>query len=383
MTVIRDDKSGMISAQKRQALIRLQQRIEGSEAADGRHVWLWESHLGANGWLGTDDIMALTLAPGYGHFPSKGNKVLYQCLQSAGMSDLHLTFLFKTRATRAARGDLPLDWDLTERHIEYLMEEVNILSPRLIITFGSDATRILDPFLGDLDVDPMDVRPLPSPFEAARDPQALAEFTQQLALVASEWSSKTAFSCEADEGLSNELDEARDRIVTILLYDRGRQVYFWNRRYGVAGWSGTDPIFIVGSYPSRSFFPTDADIFFYGELRANWLNNAHLTDVLKASASPKDFDVLRADADVMQESKFCLAREIEIIRPRLVVVMGDKARKLIEDWLPDLRRASDLDPSDVVYISHYTAGFYPGKSHMRAQFQQEIRAVAKKFRQLD
>src|SRR5207247_2412995 len=116
-------------------------------------------------------------APGYGHFPSAGDNVLYEGLRSTAMNDIHLTFLFKARATGTARGDLPLDWQFTERNIEYLMEEVAILSPRLIIPFGSEATRILDPFLAsDLDIDPMDVRPLPSPFPAARDPQTLTEF---------------------------------------------------------------------------------------------------------------------------------------------------------------------------------------------------------------
>jgi len=329
--------------------------------------------------------MALTLAPGYGNFPSRGDTVLYECLQSSGMSDLHLTFLFKTRATGATRSNLALDWDLTLRHVEYLMEEVNIVSPRLIIPFGSDATRILDPFLGDLEVDPMNVRPLPSPFDAARDPQSFAEFRQQLDLVTAEWSNQTIpVSYEIDDALNDELYQVRDRIVNILLYDCGRQVYFWNRRYGVAGWSGTDPIFIVGSYPSHSLFPTDPDIFLYGELRANGLTNAHLTDALKASASPKDFDALRADADVMQESKFCLMREIEIIRPRLLVVMGDKARKLIEYWLPDLQREpTNLDPNSVMFISHYSKGFYNGNSHFRSVFQQELKVVGERFRALD
>jgi hypothetical protein len=163
-----------------------------------------------------------------------------------------------------------------------------------------------------------------------------------------------------------------------MLYARGRQVWIAPRRYGTAGWLGTDPIMVVGSYPSSTLLPHEADIILYRELRRNGLANAHLTDLLKTSAKDeKQLNLLLGDSGLVDLHQGYFQNEIDTLRPIVIVLMGTTLRDIFDGWLEnDL----DLRGARVHCVPHYTHPFFRKSIALLNEFCSKLTEAADDYR---
>lgn len=60
-------------------------------------VWFFPSYNGVKGYLGTQDIIFLSINPSTGVFPSWHDKQYYRQLRRYGFADAHLADVFKQR----------------------------------------------------------------------------------------------------------------------------------------------------------------------------------------------------------------------------------------------------------------------------------------------
>lgn len=144
------------------------------------------------------------------------------------------------------------------------------------------------------------------------------------------------------------------------------------RTDGVSGWYGTGPLMFVSYVPATLTrwvgTPTDN---FYRALRANGLEDSHITDLIKVRSKTEDTDALFQNASLVAKSQGYLMREIEIVRPKAIVVVGTKANEVsvgridrdgrVEPgWLKNVRGVELYRrPTGESYIRHYSQrGFF-------------------------
>jgi hypothetical protein len=136
------------------------------------------------------------------------------------------------------------------------------------------------------------------------------------------------------------LNRLRRKIIEELYVKKWHEVWFFPnfpRKYGVSGWEGTDPIIFIGLNPSTGHFPSRADCLFYGYLGRKKLrfHHAHITDLYKirASASGITDDMRNGNFSERLNRKYLL-KEIDILKPRLVVALGKRAFEILKKWIP-------------------------------------------------
>lgn len=164
----------------------------------------------------------------------------------------------------------------------------------------------------------------------------------------------------------------RTRIVRELYLYEWREVWFFPPFDGVEGWRGTQRIMFVGLNPSTGRFGTDADRLLYARLKRNGFARAHLTDVIKERAIGRDVDKIERDAARMERYRKYLRREVDIIRPRLIVAMGHRAYRFVADWLGS--------QAPVRRIPHYAARF--PSSATRRQFTAKIAGIRHEYERI-
>ncbi len=128
------------------------------------------------------------------------------------------------------------------------------------------------------------------------------------------------------------LARLRAKVIDELCVRSWHDVWFFPRWNGVQGWCGTADVFFVGSAPNFGRFPTGADKFLYGDLLENEFENSHVTDLFKTRARNEDVGVLLRDADFVRRHQEYFRRELEILRPRLVVAFGDQTETELKKW---------------------------------------------------
>jgi hypothetical protein len=117
----------------------------------------------------------------------------------------------------------------------------------------------------------------------------------------------------------------------------------------VRGFMGTDPIFIVGDQPSTSEWGPQhpGRRIFYATLQKTGLHNAHLTDLYKKRGFSSSLNQASLPDDFSDHVDF-LRKEIKILRPQLIVGLGQLAQRLLKKSLPEWR-----DPIPRIYhFSH-------------------------------
>ena len=149
-----------------------------------------------------------------------------------------------------------------------------------------------------------------------------------------------------DRAKLEKLKGLRSRIIQEEYVDNWREVWFFPKHRGVSGWRGTQDIIFVGLNPSKGHFPSQHDEFLYKQLKRNGFDRAHLTDIVKIKATRKGRGKLFQSEVTMLKHMSYLLEEIEIIHPRLVVVMGGKCRELLQEWLSE-------DVHKVRHMPHY------------------------------
>jgi len=171
------------------------------------------------------------------------------------------------------------------------------------------------------------------------------------------------------------LEDLQARIVRDLYLKEWREVWFFPSFGGVDGWCGTQRIMFVGRAPSTGHFPTEAERSsdparrLYTLLNRQGLARAHLTDAIKERVLGLAVGDIEADKARMERYRRYLEMEIDIIRPRLIVAMGERTYRIMNDWLgsdPRLRR-----------IPHYS----PRKAteDTRRHFIAELRQISREY----
>ena len=118
----------------------------------------------------------------------------------------------------------------------------------------------------------------------------------------------------------------------------------------------------AGTKTSKNPSKNPANVnFFFKELKANNFQNAHLTDLVKIRTKNAEADkVIKKN---LKEQKKYLDKEIEILKPKLIVVMGNRCREFIEGF----------GYKNCHFIIHYSARF------LRPRFKKEMINVKKKY----
>jgi uracil-DNA glycosylase len=148
--------------------------------------------------------------------------------------------------------------------------------------------------------------------------------------------------------MKRRLDHLREAIISELCVKRWYDVWFFPKSDGVNGWGGTDQVMFIGLNPSSGRFPSRATDLFYRELKRHGFGNAHLTDVFKIRSTPAELKSIRDNATLVGLHREYLSKEIDILKPDLLVALGDDTFKILQSWLGPIRRPR------LVKIHHYS-----------------------------
>ena len=152
------------------------------------------------------------------------------------------------------------------------------------------------------------------------------------------------------------LRELRRQIIDEVWVRDWREVWFYPARDGVMGWEGTQDIMFVGINPSTGHSFSKNDDFYYAELAKNGFANAHLTDVVKERATATEREVLLDDPATMRRHQGYFMDEIDIVRPRMIIPVGQRAARVLSLWLPGDDRLWLPHPTDKRRrVPHYSA----------------------------
>ncbi len=92
----------------------------------------------------------------------------------------------------------------------------------------------------------------------------------------------------------------------------------------VKGFLGTGDIMFVGERPSTGEFGSRSDLLLYTLLEKYGVADAHLTDIIKTRGKVGE----RYPDDIAQHRRV-FDREMEIVKPRLVIAFGQKVHDLL------------------------------------------------------
>lgn len=110
-------------------------------------VWFFPELDGVKGWRGSAPIMFVGLNPSTGNFPSKADRLFYDSLSQNGLSDAHITDLLKIRLDGESVQETFAIPELVQSHKAWLMEEVRLLEPHIIVALGHKTLKVLTTWL--------------------------------------------------------------------------------------------------------------------------------------------------------------------------------------------------------------------------------------------
>lgn len=128
-----------------------------------------------------------------------------------------------------------------------------------------------------------------------------------------------------------------------------KETWFYPEHNEVKGWLGIQDIMFVGPNPSCNTFPSRYTDFFYDQLKKNGFKNAHLTDLIKIRAKNDEADMVIGETFNAQIKFF--KEEINIIKPKLIVIMGNRCKRALEQFKYQDKR--------FVEIPHYSSIRFP------------------------
>jgi len=163
---------------------------------------------------------------------------------------------------------------------------------------------------------------------------------------------------------SKKLEDLRNKIIEDCSIKNEQDVWFYPEHGGVKGWMGTQDIVFVGSNPSYNVFPTRYTDFFYEQLKVNGFNEAHLTDLIKIRSKNENADKVIQD-NLKSQIKY-LQEELEILKPKLIVVMGNRCQQFFKK----------LDYKEYISITHYSAIRFPKN---KEKFIKDMKDIRKRY----
>jgi hypothetical protein len=107
----------------------------------------------------------------------------------------------------------------------------------------------------------------------------------------------------------------------------GRQSFFYTPEIGIKGYEGEGPIVVIGYRPSTDLWKYDAPSrrLLYDTMKENGVGGAYLTDCIKERSRVKD-DEKNYD---LHWNLAVLSRELEIIRPALILALGQRSERFL------------------------------------------------------
>ena len=165
----------------------------------------------------------------------------------------------------------------------------------------------------------------------------------------------------------------RKEIIEEFFIKGRKDVWFYPEYEGVMGYLGTQDIAFVSSNPGCSCFPTSYDKVFYKVLKDMGFENAHLTDVLKIRAKGEDVDKYFKDRALLDKNLEYLSREFEIIQPKLVVAVGERAERILCRRFPSMR---------IHRIMHYSYLRYFKEGERYPRYREEVEHVKRTYSKL-
>ena len=110
-------------------------------------VWFFPERDGVKGWCGAAPIIFVGLNPSMGTFPSKADLMFYKSLLQNGLSDAHISDLYKIRLNGKSVSKSFARPELQQLHRTWLMKEVRHLDPYFIVALGHKTYGILKEWL--------------------------------------------------------------------------------------------------------------------------------------------------------------------------------------------------------------------------------------------
>ena len=166
----------------------------------------------------------------------------------------------------------------------------------------------------------------------------------------------------------NKLKELRNEIENEFGKDK---VWFFPETDLCKGFYGTQNIIFLCLNPSKSNIPFDkkpTDLNFYSKLNELGFENAHITDLIKTKVSNKEAEKYLTDFNFMiRELKF-LKKEIEIIKPKLIISLGKSKKELYENCLKDYN-------IPIINIKHYSLRF----PRLQEKFNEDILKIKEQY----
>ena len=130
---------------KRLSLQKLRRKIVLKlEVDDWREVWFFRPYKGVKGFLGTQDIIFVGLAPSTGHFPSRYDRFFYEQLKKHGFANAHITDIVKVRMLGSAVEEFLGNQTAFDEQLRFLMKEIGIVAPKLIVGLGHRSYNLLE-----------------------------------------------------------------------------------------------------------------------------------------------------------------------------------------------------------------------------------------------
>jgi uracil-DNA glycosylase len=178
--------------------------------------------------------------------------------------------------------------------------------------------------------------------------------------------------------LEKQLLNLRSDVIDKYEKKQWKEVWFFPHRKKVKGFLGTSDLIIIGLNPSTGAFPNERAKLLYQALTQAGLTNAHLTDLIKVRAKRVDAERLLTNDDFLSEQLKTLTKEIRILRPQLLVAMGQRCFEMLRnrDTASVLLRQSKMTTLPIVQVRHYAYRFGSRRGERRKLVNQ-LRQVGK------
>ena len=113
-------------------------------------VWFFPSYNRVKGYLGTQDIIFLSINPSTGVFPSWHDRQYYRQLRRYGFAGAHLTDVFKQR--EKTWKTLVNNRTLREEAKGFLLKEIKTIKPILIVLIGRSYEKFYNRILKEMKI---------------------------------------------------------------------------------------------------------------------------------------------------------------------------------------------------------------------------------------
>ncbi len=135
---------------------------------------------------------------------------------------------------------------------------------------------------------------------------------------------------------------------------------------------GGEPVMLfmfIGLNPATANFGGFYDKLYYESLRKFRFQNAHLTDIFKTKETNSQIDKLLENKRLKDEAKGFLEIEINILKPKLIVLLGERVGKLFFEFFPKTKIHSEQ-------IGHYSYR-YKSRTELRKRWFKQMNQLTK------